>query len=218
LKILTTASCCAFLFAGALRAQSLTEAILDRVNFNVGGGIDQNFLTTKTNLAGGINVQGGVGYNVNSHLGVMLHIEYDRQRITGTALDLLGTPQGFPSGKVKFQAITFDPVWHFFPKKTWDAYVTGGGGAVQRTQHLATPIAATATGLDPFFGFNNPGYPSSTTNLGYTVTKPVLDVAAGVSYKVKWNFKAYAEVRYNHAFMGSLGHMDWAPVSVGVRW
>jgi opacity protein-like surface antigen len=218
LKIFISASCCAFFFAGALGAQTLTQTILDRINFNLGGGIDENLLTTKQNLAGKWNAQGGVGYNFTPHLGVMLEIEYDRERITDTALNRLGTPQGFPSGSVKLQGVTVDPVWHFFPKKTWDVYVTGGGGAFQRTQHLATPIAATATGTDPFFGFNAPGYPASNTNLSYTVTKPGLDVAAGISYKVKWNFKLYAEARYNHTFMGSLGHMDWAPISIGVRW
>lgn len=214
MKIFISASCCAIFFAGAIGAQT----ILDKFAFNVGGGIDETVLTTHTNLAGGWNAQGGVGYNFTPHLAAMVEIEYDRMRITQTALNSLGTPQAYPGGNVRDEAVTFNPVWHLHPKGYWDAYVMGGGGAFQRVQTLSKPAVATATGSDAFFGFNTPGFPASETNLSYTVTKPGLDVGFGLSYKVKWNFKLYAEARYNHVFMGSLGHMDYAPISVGVRW
>lgn len=217
MKIFTSVSCCAFFFAGAVSAQGL-RAILDQFSFNVGGGIDEMVSNSHKNLAGGWNAQAGVGYNFTPHLGLMFETEYDRLRITDGALTTLGTPQGFPGGKVREEAVTLNPVWHFHPKGSWDVYVMGGGGAYQRLQQLSKPIIATATGTNPFFGFNTPGYPASEINLGYTVNKPGVDVAAGISVKVKWNFKLYAEARYNHVFMGSLGHMDYAPISVGVRW
>jgi len=215
LKIFISASCCTFLFAGALSAQT----ILDRFSLNVGGGVDETLFTTKNNLAGGWNVQVGGGYNFTPHLGMMLNIEYDRLRISTNALNILGTPQGYPGGHVTNEAVTFDPVWHFLrPKGNWDVYVTGGGGAYQRYQVLTRPTVATATGSDAFFGFNTPGYPASETNLSYTVVKPGLDVGAGVAYQIRWHLKLYAEARYNHVFMGDMGHMDWVPISVGVRW
>jgi opacity protein-like surface antigen len=216
LKILIPASCCAFVLAGALSAQ--TVSLLDRFAFNVGGGIDETLMSTHKNLAGGWNVQAGLGYNFTPHLGIMFETEYDRLRITDTALNTLGTPQAFPGGKVRSESVTLNPTWHFHPRGSWDVYVMGGGGAYQRLQQLSAPIVATATGTNAFFGFNTPGYPASGINLDYTVNKPGVDVAAGISWKVKWNFKAYAEVRYNHVFMGSLGHMDYVPVSIGVRW
>ena len=214
MKILISASCCAFFFAGALGAQ---PQWLQQFAFNVGGGYNVPFLTTKTNLAPGWNAQGGVGYNFTRHLAIMAEIEYDQFRINDKALNTLGTPQGFPSGKVKNESITIDPVWHFHPKGSWDVYAIGGGGAFSRTQTLVRPTIATATGTNPFFGFNTPGFPASQTALDYTVHKPGLDVGFGVSLKVKWNVKIYAEAKYNRVFAGSLGHMDYMPVSLGLR-
>jgi hypothetical protein len=217
MKILIVASCCALFFAGSLSAQSQWQW-LDQFAFNVGGGYNETLLTTKTNLAPGWNAQGGVGYNFTRHLTIMAEIEYDQFRINDKALATLGTPQAYPGGHLKSESITLDPVWHFHPKGSWDVYAIGGGGAFSRTQSLTRPTVATATGTNPFFGFNTPGYPSSQTALDYTVHKPGVDVGFGASIKVKWNFKLYAEVKYNRVFAGSLGHMDYTPISIGVRW
>jgi opacity protein-like surface antigen len=217
MKIIITASCCALLFAGSLSAQPRWPW-LNQLAFNVGGGLDEPFFTTKTNLSLGWNAQGGVGYNFTRHLTIMAEIEYDQFHITNKALNTLGTPQGYPGGHLKNESITIDPVWHFHPKGSWDVYAIGGGGAFSRTQSLIRPTVATATGTNPFFGFNTPGYPSSVTALDYTVHKPGLDVGFGMSIKVAWNFKLYAEAKYNRVFAGSLGHMDYMPVSIGVRW
>ena len=214
MKILITASCCAFFFAGALGAQ---PQWLDQFAFSVGGGLNEPFLTTRTNLAPGWNVQGGVGYNFTRHLAIMAEIEYDQFRINDKALNTLGTPQGYPSGKLKNESVTVDPVWHFHPKGSWDVYAIGGGGAFSRTQTLTRPTVATATGTNPFFGFNTPGYPSSETALDYIIHKPGLDVGFGISMQVKWNVKMYAEAKYVRVFAGSLGHMDYLPISIGFR-
>jgi opacity protein-like surface antigen len=217
LKILKTASCCTLLFAGALGAQ---PAWLNQFAFNVGGGISEPFSTTKTNLSTAWNAQGGFGYNFTPHLAIMAEIEYDKFRINQSALNSLGTPQGYPGGHFRTESITIDPVWHLFPKpqRSWDVYVTGGGGAFDRTQSLSQPTVATATGSNPFFGFNTPGYPWSAEPLTYSAHKPGLDAGLGVSITVAYNVKLYAEVRYNHVCAGTLGHMDYAPISIGVRW
>ena len=215
MKIFITASCCAFIFSGALSAQ---QSLLDKFTFNVGGGISETALSTSKNLVMGWNGQGGVGYNFTPHLGLMVEIEYDKFRITNSALNSLGSPAGYPGGTVKNKAVTLEPIWHFHPKGSWDVYAFGGGGTFQRVQQLTRPTVATETGTNSYFGFNTPGYPASETNVDYTVYKPGLDAGAGVSLKVKWHLKLYLEGRYNHVFMGSLGHMDYAPISLGVRW
>jgi opacity protein-like surface antigen len=214
LKIIITASCCALFFAGALSAQ---PQWLNQFAFNVGGGVEEPFLNTRTNLSLGWNAQGGVGYNFTPHLAIMAEIEYDQFRITDKALNLLGTPQAYPGGHLKSESITIDPVWHFHPKGGWDVYAIGGGGAFSRTQTLTRPTVATATGTDPFFGFNTPGYPASETLLTYTVHKPGVDVGFGISMTLKWNVKLYLEAKYNHVFTGSLKNMDYLPVSLGFR-
>lgn len=214
LKTIITASCCALFFAGGLGAQ---PQWLNQFAFNVGGGIQEPYLTTKSNLSLGWNAQGGFGYNFTRHLAIMAEIEYDQFRITDKALATLGTPQPYPGGHLRNESITIDPVWHFHPKGNWDFYAIGGGGAFDRTQSLTRPTVATATGTNPFFGFNSPGYPSSVMPLTYSIHKPGLDVGFGVSMTVIYNIKLYAEAKYIHTFEGSLGHMDYMPVSIGVR-
>ncbi len=214
MKTIITASCCALFFAGGLAAQ---PQWLNQFAFNVGGGVQEPFSTTKSNLSLGWNAQGGFGYNFTRHFALMAEIEYDQFRITDKALALLGTPQAYPGGHLRNESITVDPVWHFHPKGSWDFYVIGGGGAFDRTQSLARPTVATATGKDPFFGFNTPGYPASEFPLTYSIHKPGLDAGLGVSMTIIYNIKLYAEAKYIHTFEGSLGHMDYLPVSIGVR-
>lgn len=216
MKTIIIASCALF-FAGALDAQSRWQW-LNQFAFNVGGGIQEPFLTTKTNLKLDWNAQGGVGYNFTPHLTIMAEIEYDEFHLTQSALNSLGTPQGYPNGHLKNESITIDPVWHFHPKGSWDVYAIGGGGAFSRTQSLGRPTIATATGTNPFFGFNSPGYPASNVALDYTIHKPGVDVGFGASIKMTWNLKLYAEAKYIRVFEGSLGHMDYMPISIGVRW
>ncbi len=215
MKTIFIASCCALFFSGALAAQ---PQWLNQLAFNVGGGYNVPFGATKTNLAPGWNAQGGVGYNFTKHFTLMAEIEYDHFRIPETALAKLGTPQAYPGGYLKMESITVDPQWHFHPRGTWDYYVIGGGGAFARAQNLTRPTVATATGTDPFFGFNTPGYPSSQAPLHYEVHKPGLDIGVGAQITIKWNVKIYAEVKYNIVFAGSLGNMNYMPASIGLRW
>ena len=222
MKITFIASCFAFLTATALHAQSVDEPrwrqILDQVAVNVDGGIAEPFFTTKKNLSTAYTVQGGAGFNFSPHFTLMCEIEYSRFRITDSALTSLGTPQAYPGGHLHNDSVTAQPIWHFRTKGVWDVYATGGGGAFERTQNLVRPTVATATGENPFFGFNSPGYPASETALNYSVKKPGVDGGVGASIKIKWNIKMYAEVRYNHIFGGALGRMDYMPITLGFRW
>jgi hypothetical protein len=204
---------CVYFFTTSLSAQGL-----DRLSFNVGGGLSEPVLSTAKNINYGTNLQGGVGVNFSPHLGAMIETEYDSFTVTKSALSTLGVPNGFPSGRVHTRSFTLQPIWHFHPKGTWDVYATGGGGFYERSQQLTASTVANATGYNPFFGFNTPGSPASEIALSYTVVKPGVDIGAGVSLKIKWRFKLYAEAKYNYAFMGSLGHMNYLPVSTGVRW
>ena len=53
--------------------------------------------------------------------------------------------------------------------------------------------------------------------MDYIIHKPGLDVGFGISMQVKWNVKMYAEAKYVRVFAGSLGHMDYLPISIGFR-
>lgn len=217
MRIFLRTSCFAFFFATALSAQGF-QTLLDKITFDVGGGLTETASTTKTNLDHGRNIIFGAGYNVTSHLAILMQGDYEALRLTQNALNSIGTPQGYPGGRVRMVSVSLEPQWHFHPKGSWDFYVIGGFGDYQRRDQLTRPTIATATGTNPYFGFNTPGYPSSEVGLNYTINKPGVNIGAGASIKMQWNFKLFLEVKYHHVMMGSLGHMDILPISAGVRW
>jgi opacity protein-like surface antigen len=213
-KIIRAASCCIFLLAPALHAQQL----LDRFTFDLGGGFGQTVLTTGQNLNSGWTVRGGAGYNFTPRLGALIEFGDDGFRVSNSALQSLGTPTGLPGGDVRVRSITIDPIWHLRPNRRWDFYLTGGAGIYRRRQQFTKPSVATATGYNPFFGFNTPGYPMSQEVLSSSTTKPGVNIGAGVSMNLKWRLKFFAEARYTHIFLGSRQNTDYVPITVGVRW
>lgn len=222
MKFIITASCCAFFFAGSLSAQWW-----DRIAYNGGAGIDEPFLSSKTNLKLGKHLQGGVGYNFTPRISLMLEGEYDIFSLSSKALASLGYPSGFNSigdqvgytkGNVHEVSVTLDPVYHLHPKGSWDAYIIGGGGSFHRTVGLTEPTTATATLYNPYFGLGAAGYPASTSPLNASNYKPGLDIGVGFSVTARWHTKIYLEAKYNHVFLGAGQHMDYLPVTLGVRW
>jgi hypothetical protein len=190
------------LTAGSLCAQQETS----RFAFDIGGGFTQPVGNTGRHLDEGWNIAGGVGYNFSQYVGAMVDVGYNSFGINSTTLSNVG----FPGGGVHIFSATLDPIVHLTPRSRFDLYIIGGGGVYHRNQDFTRPSVATVTGFDPFFGF----FPVSV----YSVTKPGVDIGAGVALGTKWHGKFFAEARYNRIFMGNNQHTDYIPVTFGFRW
>jgi hypothetical protein len=206
MKIVFTTFCFALFLSGILGAQEETS----RFAFDIGGGFTQTVGTTGRNLDNGWNIGGGVGYNFSPYLGAMVQTNYNSLGINNTTLSSLGVP----GGAVHVFSATIDPVVHLHPRGHWDAYIVGGGGLYHEYQELTAPAPGAFFGSAPFLGY----YPGQIVLSSYSLNKPGANIGAGVSFGTGWHAKLYAEARWNHIF-GSFGeHMDYVPVTFGVRW
>lgn len=198
------------LFSGSMYAQEGSK-----VAFSLGGGYTQPVGTTATNLDHGWNVAGGLGWNFNSYVGALVDLSYNHTGINSTTLFNEG---GFPGGEVNIFSATLDPIVHLTPGHHFDFYLTGGGGLYHMTQEFTQPGVAGFVGYDPFFGFYNGTVSTTQVLASYTVNKPGFDAGAGIEVGTKWHGKLFAEARYNHMFLDNGRHVDWIPVTFGLRW
>jgi hypothetical protein len=193
----------------SLSAQERTSPF----SFQFGGGFTQPVGNTGRHLDQGWNIQGGGGFNFGPYVGVMIDLGYNSFGINTATLSNLG----FPGGDLHIFSATLDPIVHLNPHGHVDVYVTGGGGVYHRLQEFTQPSVAAVTGFDPFFGFYSAAVPVTQVLESYTVTKPGVDIGAGVAIGTKWHGKLFAEARYDRIFMGNDRHTDYIPVSFGFR-
>jgi hypothetical protein len=75
------------------------------------------------------------------------------------------------------------------------------------------------TGFNPFFGFYETAVPTTEVLSSYSVNKPGVDIGAGVGLGGFHGAKLFAEARYHRIFMGNSDrHVDYVPVTFGIRW
>jgi hypothetical protein len=204
MKLFVTTSCFALLFGGTLSAQEYSHWA-----FDIGGGFTQTVGNTGRSLDNGWNLGGGVGWNFSPYLGAMVQTNYNSLGINSTTLSNIGVP----GGGVHVFSATVDPILHLHPHGHWDAYIVGGGGLYHEYEDLTAPSAGGFYG-GPFFGF----YPGQVILSAYSVNKPGANIGAGVALGTKWHAKFYAESRWNHVFGSNGQHLDFVPVTFGVRW
>jgi opacity protein-like surface antigen len=210
MKNFALASGFCLLVVGSLHAQQEVQ----RFAFDIGGGFTQPVGNTGRQLDEGWNIGAGVGYNFSQYVGAMVDVGYNSFGIDSATLNNLG----FPGGGVHIFSATLDPIVHLTPHSHFDLYLTGGGGVYHRNQDFTAPTVATVTGFDPFFGFFPVNVPTTEILQSYSVTKPGVDIGAGIAFGTKWHGKFFAEARYNRIFMGNNQHTDYIPVTFGFRW
>ena len=198
-------SCFSFLCMGTLSAQEVSH-----FSFDVGGGFTQAVGNTSNYLSDGWNVQGGVGYNLNSYIGVMGQLDYNSMGFNGATLGSLGVP----GGGVHVFSATVDPIVHLTPKSHFDLYAIGGGGLYHWYQQFSAPASGAIT------PFASGSFPIVIPNAGdaYSVNKPGWNAGMGVALGTKWHGKVFAEARYVHVFLNNGERGDYVPVTFGFRW
>jgi hypothetical protein len=205
MKTIVTTFCLFFLAVGLLCAQEVAP-----FTFNVGGGFTETVGSTGHYLDNGWNAQAGAGWNFSPYIGVLIQTQFDGLGINGTTLSTLGVP----GGNVRVFSATLDPIVHLHPHGHWDAYIIGGGGLAHVYEDFTEPVIA--TGYNPFFGFYN--YQATGVISSSSVNKPGANIGMGLTFGTKWRAKMYAEARWQHVFMNNGEHIDYVPVTFGVRY
>jgi len=197
-------TCLGLLGLGTLGAQELSH-----FSFELGGGFTQSVGNTGRYLNDGWNVQGGVGYNFSSYVGVLGELGYNSLGFNGTTVSSLG----YPNGGVHIFSATIDPIVHLTPRSHFDLYAVGGGGLYHWSEQFSA-----ANGLVTPFGTGS--FPVLIPNAGdeYSVNKPGFNAGMGVALGTKWHGKVFAEARYVHIFMNNNMRADYIPVTFGFRW
>lgn len=208
LTILSTFGFSVF-FAGTMQAQEVP-----RFNFSLGAGFTNPIGTTGSNLDIGWNVGVGAGVNFSNWVGAMIDVNYNQLGINSATLSSIG----FPGGNTNVFSATLDPIIHLTPRSHFDLYITGGGGYYRREIEFTAPTIAGFTGYNPFFGFYSAAVPVNAVVSSYSVSKPGVDIGAGIALGTKWHGKFFAEARYNRIFINGSTRMDYIPVTFGFRW
>lgn len=195
-----------FISLGMLAAGGLYAQEVSPVTFSLGAGFTEPIGTQGRYTDVGWNLQGGVGFNFNSHIGAMIDANYNSMGINSTTLGNLGTS----GGNVNVVSFTLDPILHVHQKGRVDMYLIGGGGLYHRWDDLTNP--GSGGFLPGGFGFFGNQVVSS-----YSINKPGFDAGAGFSVGTKWHGKFFAEARYNRMFT-SPSPTDFIPVTFGFRW
>ncbi len=201
---LALVTCLGFLAMGTLGAQEVSH-----FSFELGGGFTQSVGNTGRYLNDGWNVQGGVGYNFSSYLGVLGELGYNSLGFNGTTVSSLG----FPGGDVHVFSATIDPIVHLTPRSHFDLYAVGGGGLYHWSEQFSAPAGVVTP-------FATGSFPVLIPNVGdeYSVNKPGFNAGMGVALGTKWHGKIFAEARYVHIFMNNNMRADYIPVTFGFRW
>jgi hypothetical protein len=198
--------CTGMFIAGALSAQEVTP-----FTFAFGAGYTNSLGSAGRYLDNGWDVQGGAGYNFNSHLTAMFDFNFTSMGINSATLSNLGAPDG----DVHVMSFTIDPMVHVIRKGPLDLYLVGGGGLYHRYDALTAPSVTFAPIVTPL-GFFNAPVAGETVLSSYSINKPGFNAGAGISLGTRWNAKFYAEARYHRMFTSV--PTDYIPVTFGVRW
>jgi hypothetical protein len=204
---LAFASCFGLLLASALSAQEVSH-----FSFELGAGFTEPVGNTAKYLDNyGWNLQGGVGYNFSSYVGVMGELGYNSLGINSGTLGNIG----YPGGDIRVFSATVDPIVHLTPRSHFDLYAIGGGGLYHWYQSFATPASGAV--ISPFSGGSFPLI-EPANGLSYSENKPGFNAGMGVAFGTKWHGKLFAEARYVHVFLNSNERADYVPVTFGFRW
>ena len=72
------------------------------------------------------------------------------------------------------------------------------------------------TGFNPFFEYY-PGANNLIAGTSYAVTKPGIDVGAGIAFGTRFHGRIFAEARYDRIFFND-HDVDYLPITFGFRW
>ena len=212
----------------------------NKISLLVGGGFTAPaFSPSTTYLTTSWKVQGGVGYNWNKKVGVVLQFDYDNFGLPGSLLNSQQAvyTSNFSGSGVSFAGLdghthdwsfTLNPTYTFYQGESTGAYAVVGAGFYHKVTDFTLPT--TGVYCDYYYGCYQ--YTANQTFDDYTSN------AVGVNGGIGFTFtpsrfaseRFYAEARYvfnfnsqrpgnntTNFFPGNSATTSYVPVTVGIR-
>jgi Outer membrane protein beta-barrel domain len=185
------------------------------LTFNVGAGFTAVTGPISNRLDHGGNIEGGLGLNLNSYLGVLGTFSYQGLGITRSALNTVNEPDG----SARVFTLTIDPKISIPTHGHGSFYVLGGGGWLRRTVEFTQPTLATTIVFDPWWGYFGPALVPVNQVLGsVTDNAGVWDIGGGMNFALpNTSWKLYLQARYYNG-MTTGRHTTLVPITLGFRW
>lgn len=208
MKAFTLASFMGILAFASANAQEFSHFTVD-----VGGGFTEPVRSTSNYYNLGWNVEGGVGVNFFSWLGLKVDVGYHDLSMSGVTAAALGGTNGYD----KIFTATLDPIVYLTPHRPYHIYVTGGAGYFDAFTEYTRPLGTATTPSIPVVGPINFGTNSAVS--GYTNQQLGTDIGAGVSFGAPHTHgQFFMEAKWDHMFLPGSTSLDFIPVTFGFRW
>ncbi|MGD0829636.1 MAG: hypothetical protein ABR907_01750 [Terracidiphilus sp.] len=181
--------------------------------FELGAGFNAPIGNDTPYITFGGNFTGGAGLRFSKHLSLLGEFQFIDDKLPGAFV----AAGGGQSGDAHIISVTADPVFELFPKRTYDAYLTGGGGYYHKSTNFNTQECC------DFYG-----YPVNVTTNSFSSDQLGGNFGFGFSRRVggvygDGTMKLFAEARYLYIDTPSitqtngLGKTELIPVTFGVR-
>jgi hypothetical protein len=191
--------------------------LFDSFAMDLGAGFNGPIGNDKPYITWGGNLTAGAGVHFNKRFSLLAEYQFIDDKLPGAFV----AAGGGTSGDAHIWSFTLDPVIDLFPKRTYSAYVTGGGGFYRKVTSFTVDVCC------DFYGYEVPELANHFSsnqgglNFGIGATRRLGGVYGDGTMKL------FGEVRYLdvktpefNAFTGPVpvGATELIPVTFGVRW
>lgn len=191
--------------------------LFDSFAMDLGAGFNGPIGNDKPYITWGGNLTAGAGVHFNKRFSLLAEYQFIDNKLPGAFV----AAGGGTSGDAHIWSLTLDPVIDLFPKRTYSAYLTGGGGFYRKVTSFTVDVCC------DFYGYEVPELANHFSsnqgglNFGFGATRRLGGVYGDGTMKL------FGEVRYLdvktpefNSFTGPtpMGATELIPVTFGVRW
>jgi len=190
--------------------------------FDFGGGFNAPIGNDASHAGGGPfitwggNLTAGGGLRFSKRLSLLGEFQFIDNKLPASFIAEAG--DGATSGNTHIIGLTAEPVLELLPKRSFDAYLTGGGGYYHKSTNFNVQTCCDFYGYPISINTNSFSSNQAGGNLGLGVTRRVGGVYGDGQMKL------FAEARYLFidtppiTQTNGLGKTELIPVTFGVRW
>jgi opacity protein-like surface antigen len=189
--------------------------------FEVGGGFNSP-APDSPDITWGGNFTAGAGYRFNSMFSTLIEYQFISDKLPGTLI----AEAGADGGNAHIWSFTMAPVVDLFPRKSFDAYVIGGGGFYRKVTSFTDPQ------LVVYCNYFYCGTYAQDVVVGhFSSNQGGWNVGMGIVHRFGGNMKLFAEARYLDVLTPAVNTQPnglgtttveegtrLLPVTIGVRW